>query len=130
MTKDAVSSNNVYHELKHALKNKAIEHQVREAKALGITVDVKQLENEYITTVIEKVDNHEERKCVFASPSGKEANTSTVLSDNFPGYNIDFNMKVAMLAKEKMRLMLTTDLNEDTFECDTPAESEDSNHDD
>lgn len=91
-------------------------------------MDIKQLEEEYITTVIEKIDNHE-RKRVFASPSGKEVNSSTNLSDNSPRYNVDFNMKIAMLANEKLSLMLTTDQNEETFECDTPAESEDSYHD-
>lgn len=125
--KDIISSSNVFHELKHALKDKAIEHQCREAKALGIQVDVGQLEKEYITTVIEKVDN-QERKRVFASPARTEVNT-TISSGISSGCNIALNLDIALMAREKMRLMISTQPNEDTFECDTPAQSDDSNHD-
>lgn len=109
------------------MKDKAIEHQCREAKALGIQVDVGQLEKEYITTVIEKVDN-QERKRVFASPARTEVNT-TISSGISSGCNIALNLDIALMAREKMRLMISTQPNEDTFECDTPAQSDDSNHD-
>ena len=101
------------------MKNKAIEHKVREAKVLGIEVDVKKLEEEYVTTVIEKIDN-EERKRVFVGPS--TATTNSEQRDNSSNYNFALNLDIAVKATEKMRFLM--DVNEDTFECDTPTGSD------
>lgn len=103
------TSNNVYRELKHALKNKSIEHKVREAKVLGIEVDVKKLEEDYITTVIEKKDNNDEMKRSFVV-SNKSENHNEIS-------NFAFNLDIAMKATEKMRLLF--DVSEETFECDS-----------
>lgn len=111
--------NNVFNELKHALKGKAIEHKVREAKALGIEVDIQKLEEEYVATVIEKVDN-EERKRMFIKPTRAEAGADTNEGNTLGNY--DFNMDIAMEATEKMRLLFG--LKEETFECESPPESE------
>ncbi|KAJ6222538.1 hypothetical protein RDWZM_001083 [Blomia tropicalis] len=106
-----IETSNVFQELKHALKDKAIEHKVREAKVLGLEIDRKQIEDEYVTSLIDnKKVNEIERKQTVSDMAIPQENL-----------NFSFNLNIATEAAEQMRLMLK--VNEDTYEYVGDVES-------
>lgn len=96
----------VYHELRHALKNKAVEHKIREATVLGLKVDEETLKQEYEKSLKEEPSkvNHGTMKA------------NVIAADQSSPFQIQFNFDLDV--KNKL-----FNLKEDTFEySDTGSE--------
>lgn len=103
-------SSSVYNELKHALKDKAIEHKIREAKALGIEVDEASLKDDYDKSLLEDQDDcsHKVNKTEYSNPVTQSINSNT--------FDFQFDFK-------SNKINLTEELFEDSNDSDLSTES-------
>lgn len=101
--------------MKHALKGKAIEHKVREAKALGQDVDPEVLGAAYD----DNISNNNNNNIIIREP--KERTIQLPVYD--PNVQLSLKLDLAMNIGQAGKLFI--DLSEDTFE-DGQVEEEDS----
>ncbi|KAI7693209.1 hypothetical protein SSS_02324, partial [Sarcoptes scabiei] len=119
-TRDA--ENNVFWELKTALKNKAIEHKIREAKALGLSYDREKIEKEYDSSI----QTSRSSKMEIEMTDQKIIDSKYALNDSEKenqSKSLDFNFQLALKAHPMNGVF---NLSEETFgdlDDDTDNES-------
>lgn len=131
LAQEAEASTNLYKELKVALKAKAVEHQMREAKALGIQIDSNDMQtidcahNEEQSDSINKRVNCVNRNDVSQCDNGVE---KTKIISNYNAFESDnrliFVSQIANIAAERGRLIGVSADSEcfgDDSDCDSDS---------
>ncbi|XP_027201682.2 uncharacterized protein LOC113795675 [Dermatophagoides pteronyssinus] len=113
-----IMENNMFNELRTALKDKHIEHRIREARAQGLNVNIEQIENDYYQqqqqqTIPKQLmfdntnhDNSDGRIETIDSQQQQQQQSSPVMGLNL---KFDFNLAMNDSNQLKWRLMMNDD---------------------
>ncbi|KAH7638781.1 hypothetical protein HUG17_2814 [Dermatophagoides farinae] len=121
--KDA--ENNMFFELRTALKDKHIEHRMREARAQGIELDREQIENEYRQSLM---DNQTiPKQLMINDDNDHQMTTASAINSQFleqheqqsttplMGLNFQFDFNLAMRDSNQLKWRLNLNDGEETF---------------
>ena len=121
--KDA--ENNMFFELRTALKDKHIEHRMREARAQGIELDLEQIENEYRQSLM---DNQTiPKQLMINDDNDHQMTTASAINSQFleqheqqsttplMGLNFQFDFNLAMRDSNQLKWRLNLNDGEETF---------------